>query len=268
MSGDPGDWRRAIESIDRGCGRQLAPGPAGGSLGHWSSVAERRSRWHPGFAGPADRDRRPQDRTARHSLRQETRIPVPGKGRAEGPGLRGPFGPSQQSLQCRWLRPTRTRGRRHVSEQTGPEQRIVVGVDGSSASVDALRWAVGQARMQGAVVEALMAWQHPVATGWTVPIEAYEDLSGIALSLRSAGPWPPSTGSSRTTPGGTPRAGAAPSTPPGAASTPFGRDVPPARPGGHPPTWQGEVRAAGVPGAAYPALPALLVQRAEAGARA
>ncbi|MFF0393796.1 universal stress protein [Kitasatospora sp. NPDC004615] len=67
-----------------------------------------------------------------------------------------------------------------MSEQTGPEQRIVVGVDGSPASVDALRWAVGQARTRGAVVEALIAWQHPVATGWTVPIESYEDLPGIA----------------------------------------------------------------------------------------
>ncbi|MFH8387764.1 universal stress protein [Kitasatospora sp. NPDC018058] len=70
-----------------------------------------------------------------------------------------------------------------MSEKTGPEQRIVVGVDGSPASVDALRWAVGQARMQGAVVEALIAWQHPVATGWTVPIEAYEDLPGIARKV-------------------------------------------------------------------------------------
>ncbi|MFJ9447456.1 universal stress protein [Kitasatospora sp. NPDC101235] len=67
-----------------------------------------------------------------------------------------------------------------MSEQTGPERRIVVGVDGSPASVDALRWAVGQARVQGAVVEALIAWQHPMATAWTVPIEAYEGLPGIA----------------------------------------------------------------------------------------
>nr|WP_230210986.1 universal stress protein [Streptomyces kaniharaensis] len=58
MTSDPGGWCRAIESIDRGCGRQLAAGPAGGSLGRWSPVAERRSRWHPGCAGPADRDLR------------------------------------------------------------------------------------------------------------------------------------------------------------------------------------------------------------------
>ncbi|MGA5822032.1 universal stress protein [Kitasatospora sp. NPDC094028] len=66
-----------------------------------------------------------------------------------------------------------------MSEQNAPEQpRIVVGVDGSPASVDALRWAVGQARSRGAVVEALTAWQYPVATGWPVPVMEFEDLSG------------------------------------------------------------------------------------------
>ncbi|MQS16240.1 universal stress protein [Streptomyces kaniharaensis] len=49
------------------------------------------------------RDRQARDRTERHCLRQGTRIPVPGKGRAEGPGLRDPFGPSQLRRQCRWL---------------------------------------------------------------------------------------------------------------------------------------------------------------------
>ncbi|MEU8511060.1 universal stress protein [Kitasatospora sp. NPDC048722] len=71
-----------------------------------------------------------------------------------------------------------------MSEQTGSRQRrIVVGVDGSPASVDALRWAVRQARMQEAVVEALTVWQHPVATGWTVPVTAYEQLPGIARKI-------------------------------------------------------------------------------------
>ncbi|KJS63282.1 universal stress protein [Streptomyces rubellomurinus] len=66
-----------------------------------------------------------------------------------------------------------------MSEQNASEQpRIVVGVDGSPASVDALRWAVGHARARGAVVVALSAWQYPVATGWVVPVMEYEDLSG------------------------------------------------------------------------------------------
>jgi nucleotide-binding universal stress UspA family protein len=42
----------------------------------------------------------------------------------------------------------------------GPE-RIVVGVDGSAASHDALRWAVVEGRLRGATVEAVHAWHVP-----------------------------------------------------------------------------------------------------------
>lgn len=43
--------------------------------------------------------------------------------------------------------------------------RIVVGVDGSSASQQALRWAVRQAGLTGASVDAVIAWDSPIATG-------------------------------------------------------------------------------------------------------
>jgi nucleotide-binding universal stress UspA family protein len=43
-------------------------------------------------------------------------------------------------------------------------RRIVVGVDGSSASADALRWAVGHARSLGAEVHAVLGWEVP----WTI----------------------------------------------------------------------------------------------------
>jgi nucleotide-binding universal stress UspA family protein len=39
--------------------------------------------------------------------------------------------------------------------------RIVVGVDGSPISKLALRWAVDQARLTGATVDAVIAWQVP-----------------------------------------------------------------------------------------------------------
>ena len=39
--------------------------------------------------------------------------------------------------------------------------RIVVGVDGSPISKVALRWAINQARLTGATVDAVMAWQIP-----------------------------------------------------------------------------------------------------------
>ena len=40
--------------------------------------------------------------------------------------------------------------------------RIVVGVDGSSSSRAALRWAVRQAKFTGGTVHAVIAWQIPV----------------------------------------------------------------------------------------------------------
>ncbi|HEY6788940.1 MAG TPA: universal stress protein, partial [Trebonia sp.] len=50
---------------------------------------------------------------------------------------------------------------------TGP--RIVAGVDGSPSSMSALRWAVRQAALTGAAVDAVIAWCYPAATvgyGW------------------------------------------------------------------------------------------------------
>jgi nucleotide-binding universal stress UspA family protein len=41
-------------------------------------------------------------------------------------------------------------------------KRIVVGVDGSDGSVAALRWALAEAEIRGAEVEAVLAWQVPV----------------------------------------------------------------------------------------------------------
>jgi nucleotide-binding universal stress UspA family protein len=44
-------------------------------------------------------------------------------------------------------------------------RRIVVGVDGFESSKAALRWAIHQAKLTGAVVEAVTAWQVPGGTG-------------------------------------------------------------------------------------------------------
>jgi nucleotide-binding universal stress UspA family protein len=48
---------------------------------------------------------------------------------------------------------------------TGHAGRIVVGVDGSPASIEALQWARRQAALTGAVVEAVTAWHLPTAAG-------------------------------------------------------------------------------------------------------
>ena len=43
------------------------------------------------------------------------------------------------------------------------DQRIIVGVDGSDASLDALRWAVHYAEGVGGVVQAIRTWHYPWA---------------------------------------------------------------------------------------------------------
>lgn len=58
-----------------------------------------------------------------------------------------------------------------TSNSSGSTHRIVVGVDGSPGSKSALTWAMNQARLTGATVEAITTWQDPAkhgtAYGWT-----------------------------------------------------------------------------------------------------
>ncbi len=48
--------------------------------------------------------------------------------------------------------------------------KIVVGIDGSAASNDALRWATRQAELTGSPLEVIMTWEWPASLGWSVPI--------------------------------------------------------------------------------------------------
>jgi nucleotide-binding universal stress UspA family protein len=52
-----------------------------------------------------------------------------------------------------------------------PGQPIVVGVDGSEDSKNAMRWAARQAELTGATLTAVTAWQLPVSfgTAWQMP---------------------------------------------------------------------------------------------------
>ncbi len=49
-----------------------------------------------------------------------------------------------------------------VESRTAGPERIVVGVDGSAHSADALRWALRQAVRTGAKVEAITCWEAPI----------------------------------------------------------------------------------------------------------
>jgi nucleotide-binding universal stress UspA family protein len=44
---------------------------------------------------------------------------------------------------------------------TVPDSKIVVGVDGSDGSIDALRWAARQAELTGATLRVVTAWAFP-----------------------------------------------------------------------------------------------------------
>jgi nucleotide-binding universal stress UspA family protein len=55
--------------------------------------------------------------------------------------------------------------------------KIVVGIDGSDSAVAALRWAIGEARLRGATIDAIDAWNYPyvVVPGATIPLHPRAD---------------------------------------------------------------------------------------------
>lgn len=83
-----------------------------------------------------------------------------------------------------------------MSDVVGAERRIVVGVDGSVMSKQALRWAVEQARLTGAVVEAVTAWVYPTMLGWAMTdvdpqIDRTAEKALARIVEEVAGPEPP-----------------------------------------------------------------------------
>jgi nucleotide-binding universal stress UspA family protein len=80
-------------------------------------------------------------------------------------------------------------------EKTG-KGRVVVGIDGSQASLDALAWAARQADLTGARLEVLAAWEWPTSFGWAVPLpndfdpeaEVQSTLDDAAGTVRAAYP--------------------------------------------------------------------------------
>jgi nucleotide-binding universal stress UspA family protein len=71
--------------------------------------------------------------------------------------------------------------------RNGKKYRIVAGVDGSQPSVEALRWAVHQAELTGGTVDAVMAWQYPIAAGglgWA-PTSGLDDTDYAELAAKA-----------------------------------------------------------------------------------
>ncbi len=64
------------------------------------------------------------------------------------------------------------------------EKKIVVGIDGSAPSVAALDWALGQAELTGATVEAITAWEYPSFYSWeggAVPPREFEGAATVTV---------------------------------------------------------------------------------------
>jgi nucleotide-binding universal stress UspA family protein len=68
----------------------------------------------------------------------------------------------------------------------GPS-RVVVGLDGSAPSLDALDWAGSFAESAGARIELVTAWSWPSSYGWAVPLpEGYSPASDAERVLSEA----------------------------------------------------------------------------------
>jgi nucleotide-binding universal stress UspA family protein len=83
-----------------------------------------------------------------------------------------------------------------MSSHSQSSGRIVVGIDGSPSSLDALSWAARQAELTTASVEVVMSWEWPSSYGWAVPVPADFDpedeirgtLEKVLSPLRAARP--------------------------------------------------------------------------------
>ena len=90
----------------------------------------------------------------------------------------------------------RTRERSMTDEHAGPTRRIVVGIDGSTSSTEALQWAVKQAELTESTLEALTTWEWPTTYGvalflptdYDPAADAERVLEGVLDPARKAHP--------------------------------------------------------------------------------
>jgi nucleotide-binding universal stress UspA family protein len=74
-----------------------------------------------------------------------------------------------------------------VAPQGQPDAgRIVVGVDGSPCSLEALAWAARQAERTGDRLEVVETWRWPTTYGWAVPVpDDYDPETEVRRQLES-----------------------------------------------------------------------------------
>jgi nucleotide-binding universal stress UspA family protein len=73
-----------------------------------------------------------------------------------------------------------------MNSSSQPVARVVVGVDGSSQSKRALRWAAAVAASFDAEIDAVAAWQVPAMTGWTPAAVAWNPKQDMEQCLTEA----------------------------------------------------------------------------------
>jgi len=72
-------------------------------------------------------------------------------------------------------------------EQATGTGRIVVGIDGSPSSLDALAWAARQADLTGSSLEIIMTWEWPSSYGWAVAFPSdFDPEKDVRHALESA----------------------------------------------------------------------------------
>ncbi|MGO9029742.1 MAG: universal stress protein [Acidimicrobiales bacterium] len=67
------------------------------------------------------------------------------------------------------------------------DHRVVVGIDGSPSSLEALAQATDQALRRGAVLEAVTTWEWPASYGWALQLpEGFDPAADAATMLDGA----------------------------------------------------------------------------------
>jgi nucleotide-binding universal stress UspA family protein len=99
---------------------------------------------------------------------------------------------NEPSASRRAMTNRRTTDRRiDMTTHTTPTARIVVGVDGSPASIQALRWAMAQAELTSANVQAVLTWETPGQAGFDIysAVVDWADLARrtLEIALKEAG---------------------------------------------------------------------------------
>jgi len=65
-----------------------------------------------------------------------------------------------------------------MAEGKTQENVIVVGIDGSEASLCALRWAVAQTKLTKSTLEMIATWEYPTSLGWAPAYPSDWDPAG------------------------------------------------------------------------------------------